>query len=35
MHHTSYTIYYPLGIACVKFTNKMINTLLTRLVNEK
>lgn len=27
--------YYPLGIAWVKFINKMINTLLTKLVNEK
>jgi hypothetical protein len=35
IHHTSSTIYYPQGNGQAMSTNKVINTLLTRLVNEK
>lgn len=35
IHRTSSTIYYPQGNGQAMSTNKVINTLLTRLLNEK
>jgi hypothetical protein len=35
IHHTNSTIYYPQGNGQAMSTNKVINTLLTKLVDEK
>ncbi len=35
LHHTSSTTYYPNGNGQVKSTNKVISTMLTKLVNDK
>lgn len=35
LHHTSSTTYYPNGNGQMKSTNKVINTMLTKLVNDK
>jgi hypothetical protein len=34
MKHASSTIYYPQGNGQAKFTNKVLMTLLTKLINE-
>jgi hypothetical protein len=35
LKHANSTTYYPQGNGQVKFTNKIIGRLLTKLVNEK